>query len=276
MLVILYNKLNSLFYLASKIILLTAEKTLLYLAVCLLASHVIGEYLIKVESSGDRKRQALILPVNAIIAAGWSYVLCGAWKLWEIPLLVLVSHVIIDFVKSLLSEESVVGFFVYQIIYFAIAVLITAIIGSFQKTINLFWINHFGFTYLKILIFSAGATATIFAGNILISRVVKPFIPQIEREACKDKDSTTQGVGGLTGGGQLIGQMERTLIFLFIMTSQPTAIGFLITAKSILRFGEIKDYHQRMLAEYIIIGTMASFAYGIAVSYLTKFLMGMF
>jgi hypothetical protein len=40
----------------------------------------------------------------------------------------------------------------------------------------------------------------------------------------------------------------------------------LIAAKSILRFGEIKDNENRKQAEYIIIGTFASFLYAIVVS----------
>jgi hypothetical protein len=48
----------------------------------------------------------------------------------------------------------------------------------------------------------------------------------------------------------------------------------LITAKSILRFGEIKDRRNRLEAEYIIIGTSMSFGYGMFIAYLTQFFMG--
>jgi len=46
--------------------------------------------------------------------------------------------------------------------------------------------------------------------------------------------------------------------------------GFLFAAKSILRFGEIKDSHQRKMAEYIIIGTFLSFGWALITSYLTQ------
>jgi hypothetical protein len=62
-------------------------------------------------------------------------------------------------------------------------------------------------------------------------------------------------------------QLERALIFLFILVGEPAGLGFLVAAKSIFRFGELKDTAQRMQAEYIMIGTLWSFAYGIAVSY---------
>ena len=50
--------------------------------------------------------------------------------------------------------------------------------------------------------------------------------------------------------------MERILVMLLVLMEQPNGIGFLIAAKSILRFGEIKDANQRKVAEYIIIGVM--------------------
>ncbi len=71
----------------------------------------------------------------------------------------------------------------------------------------------------------------------------------------------------------MIGQLERALIFLFVFVNQSAGIGFLIAAKSVFRFGEIKDHKHRMEAEYIIIGTLMSFGYGILVAYATKFFM---
>ena len=51
---------------------------------------------------------------------------------------------------------------------------------------------------------------------------------------------------------------------------QPTGVGFLITAKSILRFGDVKESTQRKLTEYIIIGTFMSFGWGLAIAVLTQ------
>ncbi|HCT43620.1 MAG TPA: hypothetical protein DF699_00235 [Phycisphaerales bacterium] len=48
---------------------------------------------------------------------------------------------------------------------------------------------------------------------------------------------------------------------LIIMMGQPSGVGFLVAAKSILRFGDIKDGHQRRVAEYVIIGTFLSFGW---------------
>ena len=60
------------------------------------------------------------------------------------------------------------------------------------------------------------------------------------------------------------------MIFVLVFIGVPGGIGFLIAAKSILRFGEIKATLQRIEAVYIIIGTLLSFGYGILVAYVTS------
>ncbi len=78
--------------------------------------------------------------------------------------------------------------------------------------------------------------------------------------------------GGLPEGGRAIGLLERALIFLLIMTGQAGGIGFLIAAKSVLRFGAVSD--DRKFSEYVIIGTLASFGWAIAAATATILLMG--
>ncbi len=73
-------------------------------------------------------------------------------------------------------------------------------------------------------------------------------------------------VAGLKGGGKLIGQLERALIFLLVLIGQPAGIGFLVAAKSVLRF---KESEEQKLAEYVLIGTLLSFGLAIALSILT-------
>jgi hypothetical protein len=52
-------------------------------------------------------------------------------------------------------------------------------------------------------------------------------------------------------------------VFTFVISNQFAGIGFLITAKSILRFSETKKEAGRKEAEYILIGTLISFAFSI-------------
>lgn len=76
--------------------------------------------------------------------------------------------------------------------------------------------------------------------------------------------------GGLQDAGKIIGILERLFIFLFIIMSFWEGIGFLLAAKSIFRFGDLKEGKDVKLTEYILIGTLVSFglAISIAVMYL--------
>lgn len=114
--------------------------------------------------------------------------------------------------------------------------------------------------YFAALTFSSGLILCIPAGGALIARMIRRFAAEI-----RDTD-----IPGLTRGGLYIGWLERFLVLLLLLIDQPNGIGFLIAAKSILRFGEIKDPAQRKLAEYIIIGTFLSFGWALLISVLTQ------
>lgn len=61
--------------------------------------------------------------------------------------------------------------------------------------------------------------------------------------------------------GKLIGYLERCLILIFVVLSQYEAIGFLIAAKSILRFGEASSGTEK--SEYVLAGTLLSLAFAL-------------
>jgi hypothetical protein len=70
-------------------------------------------------------------------------------------------------------------------------------------------------------------------------------------------------------GGKLIGQFERIIILTFVLLGQYEAIGFLITGKSIIRFAQ-RD--ENMKSEYVLVGTMMSYAFSILTGVLANWL----
>jgi hypothetical protein len=54
------------------------------------------------------------------------------------------------------------------------------------------------------------------------------------------------------------------------LIDQPAGVGFLMTAKSILRFGDVRDSSQRKHTEYVIIGTFMSFGWGLLIAVLMQ------
>ena len=50
----------------------------------------------------------------------------------------------------------------------------------------------------------------------------------------------------------------------------PEAIGFLITAKLILRYGEVKNEMDKKAVEFMLIGTLLSFTIGISIAFISS------
>ena len=95
--------------------------------------------------------------------------------------------------------------------------------------------------------------------SIVIKMIVTRWIPEMPIPD-----------GSLQNAGTYIGMLERLMVFVFVVTGHWEGIGFLIAAKSVLRYGDLKEAHDRSLSEYVLIGTLLSFglALGIGLLYL--------
>jgi RsiW-degrading membrane proteinase PrsW (M82 family) len=60
--------------------------------------------------------------------------------------------------------------------------------------------------------------------------------------------------------------LERLFVFGFIVTTHWEAVGFFLAAKSVFRFGDLKEAKDRKLTEYMLIGTLLSFGFAILIS----------
>lgn len=67
----------------------------------------------------------------------------------------------------------------------------------------------------------------------------------------------------LPAGGRMIGYAERLLIVAFVLLGAYEAVGFLVAAKSILRFSESRK--DKKMAEYVLVGTLLSYLLAVAV-----------
>ena len=63
----------------------------------------------------------------------------------------------------------------------------------------------------------------------------------------------------LLKAGRWIGIIERSLVLTFVLIGQFGAIGFLLAAKSVFRFGDLKEGRDKGHTEYVLIGTLLSF-----------------
>lgn len=241
------------------------------LIAALIAAHFLADFLFQNKKSVENKSNILVLIKHALVVSSTSYVLCGAWEIWILPLTVFVGHAIIDFIKSRIKTRSLTAFIIDQFAHIAFLIALSIWIIE-QYNPSLYWIIMFGDIWTKLLIILAGALASIQAGSVLISLAVEPLLKEIAKENNIVPSQNTGITIGIKKGGKLIGRLERAIIFLLVLSGHPEGVGFLIAAKSIFRFGEIKDTKQRQEVEYIIIGTFMSFGYGLLIAFLTRYL----
>jgi hypothetical protein len=170
----------------------------------------------------------------------------------------------------MIGRDNLTAFSVDQLAHLLVIAALSAApaVGSTSSL----WGDFFGVGYYVVLAFAAGATVVIGVGAIVVGKAVDPYLIQMR---ATHEESTERPIPrhGFEQGGRLIGQLERALILLFVLANQLSAVGFLIAAKSILRIGEVKDRSHRMEAEYIIIGTLISFLWGLAASFATQWLL---
>jgi hypothetical protein len=247
--------------------------------ICLSAAHFLGDFVFQGDADAARKTRILILFKHALAVAAIGYLFCGIWDLWQVPLVIFVTHSLIDYIKAKSKKESAWAFILDQGVHLAIITAIAMLLTIPTKMIPInkpstLWVEVLGKGFLEFLILVSGLAVSIKAGGILIGLAVKPLTDELKREQERKNSDEAVAGRGFEKGGRVIGYLERALIFLFMFTGQPGSIGFLIAAKSIFRFGEIKERQNRLEAEYIIIGTLMSFGYGLFIAYATQFFLG--
>lgn len=82
--------------------------------------------------------------------------------------------------------------------------------------------------------------------NIIIQKLLVIYKPEIKRNE-KKKDHNA---------GRFIGTVERIIMLIFISIGQYSAIGLVLTAKSIARYDQISK--EKDFAEYYLLGTLIS------------------
>ncbi len=232
----------------------------LNIAIALVAGHLLGDFCLQSNLMVANKKHVGVLFIHAFLVTFVTYLLCGSWLCWQVVVGVFCSHFLIDGIKIATNNDSAKAFLADQSAHFFILLLIA--FYWVPPTIQPFWLTVFPF-YSKCLLLLSGAFLVIQVGGYWVGKAVSGF------------QGALGAPTGLPNAGRLIGQLERGLIFLLVLVGQPQGVGFLVTAKSILRFGEIKDSGQQKEAEYIIIGTLMSFGWALAVSYGVKCLWGL-
>lgn len=175
--------------------------------------------------------------------------------------IIIVSHYLIDLAKlSLTNNKNFRWLFAVD----QLAHLL--VLAGIVYAIEAFTINFSFLLSPKMLLFCAMIAFVSYVSAILIKMLLAPYITELAKDE-EEGESTS-----LKNAGRYIGMLERIFVFVFILLGQWSAIGLLITAKSVFRFGDLNKGKNRKLTEYVLIGTLLSFGLailaGLAYNYL--------
>lgn len=219
--------------------------------VALLFAHVLADYLFQPGWMAARKREPGILLAHAAMVLALAMAAIGHVDSPAI-LALGAAHLVIDAIKTWVVRSSLTAHLVDQSAH--LATVLAVAIWQPDLWASGLWAGAPPIV-LHAMVLAAGLILATRAGAFAIAGLMQS---QTTPEA---------NSGGLPKGGRMIGLLERGLIFVLIVAGQAAGIGFLIAAKSILRFGTVNE--NRAASEYVIIGTLASFGWAIVVTLAT-------
>lgn len=223
----------------------------------LLVAHFVGDFILQpgiwVRNKQKNRWKSASLYFHAFIHGALAYILVLDLHAWRIFLWIFLSHLIIDIGKSIYKKDNTTALIFDQLLHIAFIVIIWLGYTSqwsvfFNNTVDLFYKP---FVWLVLL----GYLLCLAPFGFLIGKMTKSWQEQLKDD----------GNEGLDKAGLYIGFLERVLVFTFFIINQYAAIGFLLAAKSIFRFGDQKDSSDRKRTEYILFGTFRSFTLAVLI-----------
>ena len=232
----------------------------------LLLAHVLTDFIFQTKKWIAQKRRkkvrSLFLYIHSALAGILSYILLMEWKYWYIGLFIAVSHFFIDLWK-LKKEQDNLKYFLLDQLFHLIAIVLAwlFIIKGYDE---IFPLIKTTIASTEVLAITVGYILVVFPVGFLIGRATERWRKEIEETGGEESS--------LAKAGRYIGIFERIMVLTFIISNNISAIGFLIGAKSILRFSDKGETGARKQTEYVLIGTLMSFAITIVIGMLVRVL----
>lgn len=230
------------------------------LIIKLVLAHLTGDFILQsdkwvIHKKNGLRSYAFYLHLGIIAALSWMAVGQVTGKAIGIVAFITVTHGLIDLWKISVDKEGSLRYLLLDQLLHGLVLLV-----SWLLLINGFgMLGAWGTTLWNsrpVMLITLGYLFCIFPSSIIIRLATRQMITQDHE-------------GNVKRGGRLIGIFERLIIFTFVLLSQYEAIGFLITGKSILRFAD----GQKKETEYVLVGTMISYALAILAGALVNVLL---
>lgn len=210
----------------------------------LLLAHVVADFYLQTDKTCAAKERyklkSRFLYLHALLVGLTAWILVPEAAFLLCFLALTLTHWSIDAVK-VYCPQGLWGFLADQLAHVAVLLVLTFMYQP-QRLLPIQYLDCS--SAFSVPLFLLAALLAVKPANILIKLILKKYRVG-EAQSCAD----------IRSAGALIGNLERVLTIIFVMIGQYEAIGFIIAAKSILRF---KDTDTAK-TEYVLAGTFLSF-----------------
>ena len=248
-----------------------------YLIFNLIIAHIVGDFYLQTKKSCENKflysAKGKSLWLHSLIMGVLSWIAIWDFRGWWLALGIMIIHFLTDWLKSYIQvkwnifkienpehvklvdgtnkRHDLWVFLIDQILHIGVIILFANIWLAANNDWQQFgWLQEFAVSHPLRAKTIVAMLLALKPANILILLILG---------ACKVTITPTENEEhGNFHSGELIGWLERGLMLLFVVMSQYEAIGFLIAAKSILRFNEASSGSEK--SEYVLTGTLLSLA----------------
>jgi hypothetical protein len=239
------------------------ENENLLILIKLLVAHIVGDFILQtdkwVKHKEDHKLKSRYLYLHSLLHGLLAYVFIASFANPLVPILIAAAHLIIDIFKLQLKKRFIY-FALDQFLHLLSILILWMLFYQDFQYIQIYFLRLI--SDYKLWIIGTAYIIAFWPTAILINQ----FTLKWQTEINKGGDTS------LPNAGKWIGRLERILILTFILVNQFEAIGFLIAAKSVFRFGDLRDESDRKRTEYILIGTLVSFTITIGIGLLVEFM----
>ncbi len=241
----------------------------------LLIAHILADFYWQPTAWVASKRRltwkARAFYAHIAVVTVTSYVLLGYWDRPEIALLLGLAHGVIDLVKLTWDKKESTQWFLTDQALHLLSIFLTA--GLITHSLHASLDTLVSYLYIpENAAAGAGLLLCLHPVSFLVGMFTRPWRDELTRLAPGADDN-------LANAGRWIGISERLLIYAFVLLDQYAAIGFLIAAKSLLRYNDkhsagIPSAYISKKSEYVLIGTLLSYTCSIGLALVVKHFFG--
>jgi hypothetical protein len=216
----------------------------------LILVHLLGDFLLQPSSwVRDREARSFRSPwlyMHALVHLLLATVMTGS--LGILPILIGLGHLLFDGLKAYFRLDGLLYFLTDQLLH---VLVILFGVASLSQAVH--WehlLERLGTPRHLWVVSGYLAVTTAYSRMVAIATAPWRSLIPAEREPLKN-------------AGRWIGIIERILVLTFVLLGQLPAVGFLLAAKSVFRFGDLRESKDKGHTEYVMIGTLLSF--GVAI-----------